>query len=41
MLSTSKNHEEENDSSYTCEECAASFESKSELADHIHLRHGI
>ena len=34
MPSTNENHHEESDSSYTCEVCATSFDSKSELADH-------
>lgn len=41
MFSTSEKHHEESDSSYTCEECATSFDSKSELGDHIHRMHGI
>ncbi|MGC2599405.1 MAG: hypothetical protein WA395_14900 [Nitrososphaeraceae archaeon] len=35
MPSTNKNHHEESDSSYTCEVCATSFDSRSELADLI------
>jgi len=41
ILYTSQNRHEESDSSYTCEECANSFDSKSELADHIHRMHGL
>ena len=41
MLSTRNNRQEESDRSYTCEECATSFDSKSELADHIHRMHGM
>ena len=32
MLSTSGKHHEERDSSYTCEECATSFDSKSGIS---------
>lgn len=40
MLYTCANNDQDVSSSYKCEECAASFDSKSELADHIHRMHG-